>query len=105
MSVDRVIVNDRELTAFDLPPEPSDEYVVSVDGLGEVTVRKGEPPSMRDVPGEYMRKMVPALCEQNARLRELVDELWALAYGYAPMESELDAARDMMRDLGIEVNS
>lgn len=39
----------------------------------------------------------------NAKLRELVDELWALAYGYAPMESELDAARDMMRELGIEV--
>lgn len=40
---------------------------------------------------------------ENAKLRELVDELWALAYGYAPMESELDAARDMMRELGIEV--
>lgn len=43
------------------------------------------------------------LVEENARLRELVDELWALAYGYVYDESELDKARDLMRELGIEV--
>ena len=41
--------------------------------------------------------------EQNAKLRELVAELWALADGYTPDDSELDTARDLMRELGIEV--
>lgn len=39
---------------------------------------------------------------ENAKLRELVDELWSLAYGYVPHESELDAVRDMMRELGVD---
>ena len=43
--------------------------------------------------------------EQNAKLRELVAELWALADGYTPDDSELDTARDLMRELGIEVPS
>ncbi len=68
MSRERIVVNGRELTAFDLPPEPTDEYTVNVDGLGEITVRKGEQPSERDVPAEYMRKMVAGLCEQNSNL-------------------------------------
>jgi hypothetical protein len=42
---------------------------------------------------------------ENAKLRKLVDELWALAYGYVPYEGELDDARDMMRELGIEVSA
>lgn len=45
---------------------------------------------------------VSGLEDENAKLRKLTDELWALAYGYVPYESELDAARDMMRELGIE---
>ena len=40
---------------------------------------------------------------ENAKLRELVEELWALADGYTPDDSELDTARDLMRELGIEV--
>lgn len=51
----------------------------------------------------YAKKCNAQTVEENAKLRELMDELWALAYGYAPHESELDAARDMMRELGIEV--
>ena len=43
--------------------------------------------------------------EQNAKLRDLVEELWALADGYTPDDSELDTARDLMRELGIEVPS
>lgn len=50
------------------------------------------------------RRIILDLEEENAKLRELMVELWALAYGYAPYESELDAARDMMRELGIEVD-
>jgi len=49
-------------------------------------------------------RMVAKLQDENAKLRELVDELWSLAYGYVPHESELDAARDMMRELGVEVD-
>jgi len=47
-------------------------------------------------------RMVAKLQDENDRLRELVDELWSLAYGYVPHESELDTARDMMRELGVE---
>lgn len=50
------------------------------------------------------KRQCSRLAAENAKLRELVDELWALAYGYVPMESEFDAARDMMRELGIEVD-
>ena len=79
MSVEKIMVNGHELTAFDLPPEPSETYMVSVDGLGEIVVEKGKPPKEKDVPAMYMRKLVPELCEQNAelhrenaKLRELV---------------------------------
>lgn len=41
---------------------------------------------------------------ENAKLRELVDELWALAYGYVYDESELDKARELMRELGMEAD-
>ena len=41
---------------------------------------------------------------ENAKLRELVAELWALADGYTPDDSELDTARDLMTELGIEVD-
>lgn len=36
---------------------------------------------------------------ENKKLRDLVDELWAIAYRYVPDESELDRARDMLREL------
>lgn len=79
MSVEKIMVNGHELTAFDLPPEPSETYTVNVDGLGEIVVEKGKPPKEKDVPAMYMRKLVPELCEQNAtlfrenaKLRELV---------------------------------
>jgi hypothetical protein len=79
MSVEKIMVNGHELTAFDLPSEPSETYTVSVDGLGEIVVEKGKPPKEKDIPAMYMRKLVPELCEQNAalfrensKLRELV---------------------------------
>lgn len=68
MNVERVMVNGHELTAFDLPPEPSETYEVYVDGLGEIVVENGKPPKEKDVPAMYMRKLVPELCEQNAAL-------------------------------------
>ena len=42
---------------------------------------------------------------ENAKLRELVEELWALADGYTPDDSELDTARDLMHELGIEATA
>ena len=42
--------------------------------------------------------------EQNAKLRELVDELSPLADYGAMDASELDRAHDLMRELGIEVD-
>ena len=41
---------------------------------------------------------------ENAKLRELVDELYPLADYGAMDASELDRAHDLMRGLGIEVN-
>ena len=41
--------------------------------------------------------------DENAKLRELVDELCPLADYGAMDESELDRAHDLMRELGIEV--
>ena len=40
---------------------------------------------------------------ENAKLRELADELYPLADYGAMDESELDTAHDLMRELGIEV--
>ena len=45
------------------------------------------------------------LRDENAKLRELVDELYPLADYGAMDESELDKAHDLMRDVGIEVPS
>lgn len=41
--------------------------------------------------------------DENAKLRELVDELYPLADYGAMDASELDRAHDLMRDAGIEV--
>ena len=111
MSIEHIIVNGHELTAFDLPTEPSDTYHVWVDGLGEIVVEKGKPPKEKDVPAMYMRKLVPALCEQNAelmrenaKLRELVTDMWrVLSYANAEY-SENDGCRDRMAALGMEVD-
>ena len=43
--------------------------------------------------------------EQNAKLMELVDELYPLADYGAMDASELDRAHDLMRELGIEVGT
>ena len=45
------------------------------------------------------------LMVENAKLRELVDELYPLADYGAMDASELDRAHDLMRELGAEVNS
>lgn len=107
------MVNGRELTAFDLPPEPSETYTVSVDGLGEIVVEKGKPPKEKDVPAMYMRKLVPELCEQNAelfrenaKLRELVDKLlYGLNHDVTPADALVwtQEVNAMLRDLGVEV--
>lgn len=44
------------------------------------------------------------LKSENAKLRELVDELYPLADYGAMDASELDRAHDLMRELGIEVD-
>ena len=54
---ERIMVNGRELNFNDLPPEPREEYTVSVDGLGEITVTKGKPPERRNIVELYKAKM------------------------------------------------
>ena len=44
-----------------------------------------------------------AIMGENAKLRELVDELYPLAEYGRISSSELDRAHDLMRELGIEV--
>ena len=46
---------------------------------------------------------VAQLKAENAKLRELVDELYPLADYGAMDASELDRAHDLMRELGVEV--
>ena len=50
---------------------------------------------------EYIRRSVSW---ENAKLRELVDELYPLADNGAMDASELDRAHALMRELGIEVD-
>jgi len=45
-----------------------------------------------------------AAMDENAKLRELVDELYPLADYGAMDASELDRAHDLMRELGVEVD-
>ena len=59
--------------------------------------------AVKDVNGEPNEYTFYRPETENAKLRELVAELWALADGYTPDDSELDTARDIMRELGIEV--
>lgn len=109
MSAEKIMVNGHELTAFDLPPEPSETYTVNVDGLGEIVVEKGKPPKEKDVPAMYMRKLVPELCEQNAalfrenaKLRELVKRYHQLVTGTDELWS-WQSVYEQLRELGIEV--
>lgn len=113
MSAEKIMVNGHELTAFDLPPEPSETYTVNVDGLGEIVVEKGKPPKEKDVPAMYMRKLVPELCEQNAalfrdnaKLRELVRDSASLLDATCDTyyEDDYHAIIDRMRELGVEVD-
>ena len=60
---------------------------------------------VHNLPCEQVSNRLTELEAENAKLRELVAELWALADGYTPDDSELDTARDLMRELGIEVPS
>ncbi len=118
MSIEHIEVNGHELTAFDLPPEPSETYKVHVDGLGEILVERGKPPKEKDIPSMYMRKLVPELCEQNAelhrenaKLRELVHDMlidprdYCAKYGidYDGWDSANDDIDRRLRELGIEV--
>lgn len=117
MSAEKIMVNGHELTAFDLPPEPSETYTVNVDGLGEIVVEKGKPPKEKDVPAMYMRKLVPELCEQNAKLRELVlhmvecvrrldstsEDGGCVLCPYQSIDYDCDF-ESRARDLGIEVD-
>lgn len=111
MSVERVMVNGHELTAFDLPPEPSETYTVSVDGLGEIVVERGKPPKEKDVPAMYMRKLIPDLCEQNAalfrenaKLRSACADLLRMAESHDPEWLHWPEMRDELRKLGVEVD-
>lgn len=44
---------------------------------------------------------IARLKSDNAKLRELVRELWSMAYWYVPDLSELDEAKDRMRELEV----
>lgn len=52
---------------------------------------------------EYAEFIRRSVSWENAKLRELVDELYPLADYGAMDASELDRAHDLMRELGIEV--
>ena len=51
---------------------------------------------------EYAEFIRRSVSWENAKLRELVDELYPLADNGAMDASELDRAHDLMRELGIE---
>ena len=54
---------------------------------------------------EYAEFIRRSVSWENAKLRELVDELYPLADYGAMDASELDRAHDLMRELGIEVDA
>ncbi len=51
------------------------------------------------------KETINEYAKENAKLRELVDELYPLADYGAMNASELDRAHDLMRELGIEVDA
>lgn len=53
---------------------------------------------------EYAEFIRRSVSWENAKLRELVDELYPLADNGAVDASELDRAHDLMRELGMEVD-
>lgn len=89
-----------DVLVLTLPQDPSSIHVRLFDSKHaprKVYVPESYPKQW-ELGADYQR-----LNDENAKLRELVDELWALAYGYVYDESELDRARELMRELGIEV--
>ena len=57
--------------------------------------------------GEYLSgiaTVAESLEAENSKLRELVRQLWSMAYWYVPDLNELDEVKDRMRELGIEVD-
>lgn len=66
---ERIMVNGRELNFNDLPPEPKEEYTVTVDGLGEITVTKGEQPERRNIVELYKAKMRAGANESSPAAR------------------------------------
>ena len=54
---------------------------------------------------EYAEFIRRSVSWENAKLRELVDELYPLADNGAMDASELDRVHDLMRELGIEVDA
>lgn len=85
--------------------EAHDELLSELEDLREKYDEVCETSAMLRADMAAARERQTKLRDENAKLRELVDELWSLSYGYAPVESELDDARDMMRELGIEVDA
>ena len=67
------------------------------ESAGECSLPNGEKP-----PRDAMCS-VNEIEAENAKLRELVEELYPLADYGAMDASELDRAHDLMRELGIEV--
>ena len=77
----------------------SKAYDRAVDAINELSHR------LADVDREQFlaEQEGKRLRAENAKLRELVDELYPLADYGAMDASELDRAHDLMRELGIEV--
>ena len=70
----------------------------------EVEAEKQRNDKMFEAAVKWMAKAARFEAE-NAKLRELVDELYPLADYGAMDASELDRAHDLMRELGLEVPS
>lgn len=51
---------------------------------------------------EIYKQVIRQYVAENAKLRELVDELYPLADNGAGDASELDTAHDLMREVGID---
>ncbi len=81
---ERIMVNGRELNFNDLPPELKEVYTVHIDGVGEITVTKGE-------------QAVATTLERIAELEGLVQDVWA-AYS-AKAESSFHPAWEVDGEL------
>ena len=95
MSVERIVVNGHELTAFDLPLEPSETYAPAhVAGL------QAENDKLRElcatVIDDWMSKVCPTFpfCEYGGEYQDCTDETCGN-----------QIYRQMARELGVEVES